>query len=95
MAYLSNPAQCGDYSVTLGGTNGTACAANTARSFLMIQNTGTSSAVISFTNNTPVAGSAGCFVLGSGSAPLMFSPVVPNGPVYYSGTGGELVILQG
>lgn len=94
MASLSNPAQIYDYSVTLG-TATMACPANSSRSFLMIQNTGTSTAVFSFTNPAPGAGSAGCFQLGSGSPPLLFSPVVPNGPLYVQGTGGELVIAQG
>lgn len=95
MASLSNPAQVYDSSVALGGTVGTACPLNPNRSFLMVQYTGTTQAVFSFTNPNPVAGSAGCFQLGTGLGPLLFSPVVPNGPIYYSGTSGELVISQG
>jgi hypothetical protein len=95
MASLSNPAQVGDYSVALAGTTGTACVQNLSRSFLMIQYVGTASGIFSFTNPTPASGSAGCFVLGTNSPPVVFSPVVPNGPVYYSGASGELVITQG
>jgi hypothetical protein len=95
MASLSNPAQVADYSVPINGTAaGTACPFNASRSFLMIQASGT--AVFSFTNSTPVSGSAGCYSLTSAMAPLLFSPVVPNSPIYYGAAGsGELIITQG
>jgi len=95
MASLSNPAQIYDSSFTLTGTAvGTACPANPNRSFLMLQ--GPAGAVFSFTNSNPVAGGPGCFTFGTGSPPVLFSPVVPGNPVYVGGTAaGTFAISQG
>lgn len=98
MAYLSNPAQVYDYSITLAGTVGTACAQNTSRSFLMMQyngGTNTSSCAFSFTNPNPGFGLPGCYTLYGSAPPLTFGPVVPNGPIYVGTGTGTLAITQG
>lgn len=95
MASLSNPAQVFDYSVTLAGTAITACPYNANRSFLMIQLASGTGAVFSFTNPTPVTGSAGCYNLGTGQPPLLFSPVVPNSALYLGAGTGQVTVSQG
>lgn len=97
MASLSNPAQVYNSSIALGTAVGTACPFNASRSFLMLQNlgAGTSTVAVSFTNNNPAPGSPGCFNLYGSAPPLVFSPVVPNGPLYVGTGTGTLAILQG
>jgi len=98
MASLSNPAKVYDSSIALGTAAGTACAVNASRSFLMVQYVGgttTSSCAVSFTNPSPGFGSAGCFTLWGSAPPLVFSPVVPDGPLYVGTGTGTLAVTQG
>jgi len=96
MASLSNPAKVYDNSLAMSGTAyGTACAQNTSRSFLMIQYQGAGTGLFSFTNPSPGTGSTGVFGLTTAMAPLLFSPVVPDGPVYLGTGTGTFMLTQG
>ena len=96
MASLSNPAHVYDSSTALSGTAyTTACGQNTSRSFLAIQYQGTGTAYFSLTNPSPANGAAGAFALAGYAPPLVFSPVVPDSPVYLGTGTGTFIVTQG
>lgn len=96
MASLNIPCHCQDATTTMTGAAQQVLPANTSRSFLMIQApAATNNVTFSFTNANPTVGGPGCFTLLAGSGPLIFSPQVPDGPLYIFGAAGVAVVLAG
>lgn len=85
---INTPVQVRDYSITLTGSAQSVLAADSSRSFLMVQAPSAQAVTFSFTTATPAAGAVGCFTLAAGSAPVIFGPNVPNGALYAIGTSG-------
>ncbi len=84
-----------DATQTLTGTTIQALQPDPYRAFLMLQAPAGAALLFSFTNNTVSAGATGCFSLAAASAPFIFGPNVPKGPLYVNGASGVAVILAG
>lgn len=92
---ISTPMPVRDYTQTLTGTTIQAIPPNPYRSLLMLQAPTGQALLFSFTDATVTAGSTGVFTLAAASAPFLFGPAVPNGPLYVNGASGVAVILEG